>query len=436
MFDTGCQRWQPQTLLLWGDSLLQFQRGCCIIISFRKLLKRDDEMTFEEIKALDQKYYMNTFGERTPLCFVKGEGINLTDVNGETYKDFFAGIAVSSLGHGHPRMVRELKEQVENLLHVSNVYYIESQARLAQILVENTCADRVFFANTGAEANEGAIKLAKKYFSNQGKEKYKIVTLKNSFHGRTLATVAATGQEKYQKPYRPLLEKFVHIEANDCAALENAVDDQTAAIMIELIQGESGVHPMNREFVDLAVRLCKERDMLLIVDEVQTGVGRTGKLFAYEQYGIEPDIFTMAKGLGGGVPIGAFGAKQRVASAFVPGDHGTTFGGNPLSTRAGCVVMDELVNHGLLDHAAEAGTYFGRKLLELQSDKIAEIRGVGLMRGVEFKEEIAKDVAAAMMEHHYLVGAVGTRVLRLVPPLVVTDEDIDTFIENLEEVLK
>lgn len=392
-------------------------------------------MTFDEIKALDQKYYMNTFGERTQLCFTKGEGINLTDVNGEIYKDFFAGIAVSSLGHAHPRMVRELKEQVENLLHVSNVYYIETQARLAKMLAENTCADRVFFANTGAEANEGAIKLAKKYFFNRGEEKHKIITLKNSFHGRTLATVAATGQEKYQKPYRPLLEKFVHIDANDCDALLNAADEQTAAVMLELIQGESGVHPLSREFVDLAVRLCKERDMLLIVDEVQTGIGRTGKLFAYECYGIEPDIVTMAKGLGGGVPIGAFAAKEHVAAAFVPGDHGTTFGGNPLSTRAGCVVIDELLNGGLLEHAAETGEYFGDKLSKIKTDKIAEVRGVGLMRGVEFKEEIAKDIAAAMMKKHYLIGSVGTKTLRLVPPLVVTKADIDEFIETLEEVL-
>lgn len=398
-------------------------------------MKRDDDMTFDEIKALDQKYYMRTFGERTPLCFVKGEGIELTDVNGETYKDFFAGIAVSSLGHAHSRLVRELKDQVENLLHVSNVYYIAPQAQLAQLLVENSCADRAFIANTGAEANEGAIKLAKKYFADQGKEKYKIVTLQNSFHGRTLATVAATGQEKYQKPYRPLLEKFVHVEPNDCEALCHAADDQTAAIMLELIQGESGVHPMTQEFVDTAVRLCRERDILLIVDEVQTGIGRTGKLFAYERYGIEPDIFTLAKGLGGGVPIGAICAKERVAAAFTPGDHGTTFGGNPLSTRAGCVVLDELLHHGLLAHAEVAGRYFGEKLSGIRSDKIAEVRGAGLMRGVEFKEEIAKEVTAAMLQRHYLVGAVGSKVLRLVPPLVVTETDIDEFIDNLEEVL-
>ena len=393
-------------------------------------------MNLQQVQELDSKYYMNTFGARTPVCFQEGKGITLKDTEGREYQDFFAGIAVNCLGYGYPRLVEELKDQVEKLTHCSNVFYIENQARLAQILVENSCADRVFFANTGAEANEGAIKLVKKYFVEQGKgEKREIITLKNSFHGRTLATVAATGQEKYQKPYRPLLEKFVHVEVNDCEALRQAVTPNTAAIMVEWIQGESGVLPLTEDFAATIEELCKTNDLLLVADEVQTGIGRTGKLFAYEWYGVEPDIITLAKGLGGGVPIGAFLAKERVAAAFKPGDHGTTFGGNPLATRAGLVVMDELLHNGILFNAAEMGAYMKQKLESINSDKIAVVRGKGLMIGVVFHEEIAKEVGAAMREKGYIVGVVGTKVLRLVPPLIVTQKDIDGLAEALKQVL-
>lgn len=395
-------------------------------------------MTLSEIRELDRKYYMNTFGDRTPLCFTGGDGIELTATDGKVYKDFFAGIAVNCLGYGHKRLTSELCDQVTKVIHTSNIYYGESQAKLAQALVENTCADRVFFCNSGAEANEGAIKLAKKYFVMKGQpERIEFITLKNSFHGRTLATVAATGQEKYQKPYKPLLEKFIHVEINDTDALKRAVTDKTAAIMVELIQGESGVHPMTREYVDEIVKICKENDIIFIVDEIQTGVGRCGELFAHQYYGVEPDIFTMAKGLGGGVPIGGFAAKQKFADAFVPGDHGTTFGGNPLAMRAGCVVIDEMLNGGVIDNAREVGAYFFEKLNELAetSRKIAEVRGAGLMIGIEFKDEIAKSAGAGMREKGYLVGTIGTKVFRIVPPLIVTKNDIDGFIGALGEVL-
>lgn len=395
-------------------------------------------MTLSEIRELDRKYYMNTFGDRTPLCFTGGDGIELTATDGKVYKDFFAGIAVNCLGYGHKRLTRELCDQVTKVIHTSNIYYGESQAKLAQALVENTCADRVFFCNSGAEANEGAIKLAKKYFVMKDQpERIEFITLKNSFHGRTLATVAATGQEKYQKPYKPLLEKFIHVEINDTDALKRAVTDKTAAIMVELIQGESGVHPMTREYVDEIVKICKENDIIFIADEIQTGVGRCGELFAHQYYGVEPDIFTMAKGLGGGVPIGGFAAKQKFADAFVPGDHGTTFGGNPLAMRAGCVVIDEMLNGGVIDNAREVGAYFFEKLNELAetSGKIAEVRGAGLMIGIEFKDEIAKSAGAGMREKGYLVGTIGTKVFRIVPPLIVTKNDIDGFIGALGEVL-
>ena len=394
-------------------------------------------MTLDEIKALDQKYYMNTFGERTPVCFVEGKGIELTATDGKKYKDFFAGIAVNCLGYGNERLTDELCDQIKKVIHTSNIYYNEPQAKLAEMIVKNTCADRVFFCNSGAEANEGAIKLAKKYFYVKGENREEFITLKSSFHGRTLATVAATGQEKYQKPYKPLLNKFIHIDINDIDALRKSVSEKTAAIMLELIQGESGVHPLEKEFVSEVVKICKENDIILIVDEVQTGIGRTGELFAHQYYGIEPDIFTMAKGLGGGVPVGGFAAKQNIADAFVPGDHGTTFGGNHLAMRAGCVVLDELLNNGVMENARKVGKFFADKLEELKktTDKIAEIRGAGLMIGVEFTQDIAKELCVKMRDKGYIVGAIGTRVFRIVPPLVVTEEDICGFIDALKEIL-
>lgn len=396
-------------------------------------------MNLSEIKELDEKYYMNTFGKRTPICFTEGKGIELTDTEGRVYKDFFAGIAVNCLGYGHERLTRELCDQVSRVMHTSSVYYVEGQAKLAETIVENSCADRVFFCNSGAEANEGAIKLVKKYFMMNGQpERYEFITLRNSFHGRTLATVAATGQEKYQKPYKPLLEKFVHVDINDIDMLRGAVNEKTAAIMVELIQGESGVHPMEREYLDEIVKICNENGIIFIVDEIQTGIGRCGELFAHQYYGVEPDIFTMAKGLGGGVPIGGFAAKQKLADAFVPGDHGTTFGGNPLAMRAGCVVTDEMLNGGVIENAREVGGYFFEKLNEVkeESGKIAEVRGAGLMIGVEFKEEIAKALCEKMRDKGYLVGAVGTKVFRIVPPLIITKTDVDGFIETFKDVLK
>lgn len=393
-------------------------------------------LSLDEVRALDKKYYMNTFGDRIPLCFVSGDGIELTASDGRKYKDFFAGIAVTSLGYNHKRLTEELCEQVRDLIHTSSVYYVENQARLAKMLVDNSCGDRAFFCSTGAEANEGAIKLAKKYQMEKGcTNKIEFITLKNSFHGRTLATVAATGQPKYQAPYKPLVEKFVHATRNNIEELRAAVNDNTAGIMLELIQGESGVNPLTKEFVNEAAKLCRERDIALIVDEVQTGIGRTGRLFAYELYGIEPDIFTMAKGLGGGVPIGAFCAKEKFAAAFKPGDHGTTFGGNPLSTRAGLVVLDELLNGGVLDNAKKSGEYLIERLNGIKSGKIKEVRGAGLICGVELSEPIGREVTAALRERGILVGAVGDSVLRIVPPLIVKKSDIDIFVKTLEEVL-
>lgn len=397
-----------------------------------------EHLSLDEVRALDKKYYMNTFGDRIPLCFISGDGIELTATDGRVYKDYFAGIAVTSLGYNHKRMTEELCEQVKDLIHTSSVYYVENQAKLAQMLVENSCADRAFFCSTGAEANEGAIKLAKKYQVEKGcKNKIEFVTLKNSFHGRTLATVAATGQPKYQAPYAPLIEKFVHVERNNIEELKSAVGENTAGIILELIQGESGVHPLSREFVNTAAELCRKYDIALIIDEVQTGIGRTGRLFAHELYEIKPDIFTMAKGLGGGVPIGAICANEKFASAFKPGDHGTTFGGNPLSTRAGLVVLDELLNNGVLENAEAVGTYLMDRLNELKTKKdiIKEVRGACLICGVEFSEPIGREVTARLRDNGILVGSVGDSTLRIVPPLIVTKDDIDILVNKLEEVL-
>ncbi len=388
----------------------------------------------QKMMDLDEKYYMNTFGKRNPVSFTHGEGMCLYDTEGKEYLDFFAGIAVNSLGYHHPALTETIQKQAEKLLHTSSVFYIEQQAQLAKLLVENSCADRVFFGNSGAEANEGAIKLARKYFWKKGEARSEFITLQKSFHGRTLATLSATGQEKYQKPYAPLVEKFIHVPINDIEALRSVAGEKTAAIMLELIQGESGVHPVDPQYLKEVRTLCDEMGILLIVDEVQTGVGRTGKLFCYENYGIEPDIFTLAKGLGGGVPIGAVCAKEKYC-AFEPGDHGTTFGGNPLSCACGICVIRQMTEHGLIENAQKVGTYFKNKLKELNSPLIAEVRGMGLMIGVEMTEAIGREVQQKLQQRGILAGAVGDRILRLVPPLIITEKEVDIFIENLKAVL-
>ncbi len=393
----------------------------------------------EDVIQLDKKYYMNTFGDRLPVCFEKGEGMRLFDDKGRTYYDFLGGIAVNALGHGHRDFIAALKAQLDKVIHTSSLYYIENQAKLAERLVKASCAKRVFFCNSGAEANEGAIKLAKIYYYKKGIEKNEIVSLDKSFHGRTVATVAATGQEKYQKPYRGLTRGFIQVKPNDFGALEEAVNEKTAAVMIELIQGESGVYPMDKEYVRKVRQLCDEKDVMLIFDEVQTGMGRTGYLFASEMYGVEPDIFTCAKALGGGIPIGAVCACEKAADAFEPGDHGTTFGGNPFSTAAGLAVFDIYEREGLLENAKSMGEYFREKLdaLKEKSDgKITEVRSAGLLIGVQLKEEIAKDVFNALFEKGFLTSLCGGNTIRLAPPLIITKSDIELFMKNLESILE
>ncbi|MFQ7292261.1 MAG: aspartate aminotransferase family protein [Monoglobales bacterium] len=393
----------------------------------------------DEIKALDKKYYMNTFGERLNVMFDHGEGMKLYSDAGDVYYDFLGGIAVNSVGHAHPKLVRAISEQAAKVIHTSSLYYIENQARLAQKLVESTCADKAFFCNSGAEANEGAMKLARIYFYKKGMNKNEIISLDHSFHGRTLATVAVTGQEHYQAPYRPNLPGVTQVEPNNFEALKAAVTDKTAAIMLEPIQGESGVHPMDKEYLQKVRELCSEKNIILIFDEVQTGMGRTGHLFAYQLYGIEPDIFTSAKALGGGVPIGAVCAKQFVADAFEPGDHGTTFGGNPLATAAGLAVFDIYESENLVENAKLKGEEFKNKLNMLRDkypDKISDIRGAGLLIGIQVKDELGKTVFNKLFENKILTSLCSGNTIRIAPPLIITSGDIDLFIKTFEQIIK
>jgi acetylornithine/N-succinyldiaminopimelate aminotransferase len=395
-------------------------------------------MKINEIIDMDQKYYMNTFGNRIPVSFTHGSGINLWDSEGRKYCDFYAGIAVSALGHAHPKLVSAISEQAGKLIHCSNIYYIEAQAKLAKLLVDNSCADRVFFGNSGAEANEGAIKLARVYFKKKDQpHKYEIITLKNSFHGRTLTTLTATGQDKFHKNFHPLAPGFSYVPLNDMEALKKAVTENTCAILMEPIQGESGVNPASVEYARSVRELCDEKGILLLFDEIQTGIGRTGTLFGYQNLGVEPDIFTLAKALAGGVPIGAMCAKEFVASAFEPGDHGSTFGGNPLACAAGVAVMETLLKDGLVENAAQLGMYIMEKLTSLSCKYpfVTEIRGKGLMIGIQLNNGKAKEIRDCCFEKGYLIGNVGENILRALPPLIVTKADIDGFVSTLDAVL-
>jgi acetylornithine/N-succinyldiaminopimelate aminotransferase len=412
----------------------------CIFIHYSVyLLSREVLcMHLNEIIEMDRKYYMNTFGNRAPVCFERGEGMYLWDIEGKRYTDLLAGIAVSALGHSHPALVQAITDQASKFIHCSSLYYIESQAKLAGLIVENSCADKVFFANSGAEANEGAIKLARLYYRKKGlPEKFEIITLEKSFHGRTLATLAATGQEKYQKKYSPLTPKFLSVPINDLDALEKAITPYTCAVMLEPIQGESGVNPTTYDYMHGVRELCNQKDVLLIFDEVQCGLGRTGKLFGYQHYGVEPDIFTLAKALAGGFPIGALCAKDFVASAFEPGDHGSTFGGNPLACRAGYAVLSTILNEKLCENSESMGQYFMDSLngLKKENSMILEVRGKGLMIGVELSKPVAKTVNAKCLEQGFLVGSVGESIIRLLPPLIIAKQDIDAFIPVFRDIL-
>jgi len=393
-------------------------------------------MTTEELIALSDQYLMSTY-KRFPLVLTRGLGVHVWDNDGKSYLDLVGGIAVCSLGHSHPQVVEAVKRQVELLTHVSNLYHIENQIRLAQLLVENSCLDKVFFCNSGAEANEAAIKLARKYASEKMQGKYELITMQDSFHGRTLATVTATGQDRFHAGFAPLPEGFRYVPYNDLAALAAAVTERTCGVMVEPIQGEGGVIIPAPGYLQGIRKICDERGILMIVDEVQTGIGRTGTLFACEQEEVVPDMITLAKALGNGFPIGALLAAREIAAAFVPGSHGSTFGGNPLATAAGIAVLETIFSEGILGNCSRVGEYFLQRLAELKKkhERIRDVRGKGLLIAVELTVPGA-DCVLACMKKGLLINCTGGNVLRFVPPLILTKTDVDKAVGILSEVLE
>lgn len=383
-----------------------------------------------------EEYLMATY-TRFPLVFKKGKGATVVDVDGNAYLDFVGGVAVNILGHCDPRVVKALQKQAESLLHVSNLYYNLPQIELAKLLVTHSFADKVFFCNSGAEANEAAIKLARKFAKEKrDPSRFEIIAAHGSFHGRTLATVTATGQEKYQKGFEPLLPGFKHVPFGDAAAIEKTITPQTAAILLEPIQGEGGVRVPPKGYLARVREICNRNGLLLILDEVQTGIGRTGRLFAYEYEGITPDIMTLAKGLGGGVPIGAMLASADVAASFTPGSHASTFGGNPLVCAAGVAVMKQAAAPAFLKKVREQGNYLMKRLAELQRKTavIKEVRGVGLIVAVDLTLP-ALGVINKAMERGLLLNRTSDQTLRFVPPLNIRRSEIDQMLAILTKIL-
>lgn len=395
-------------------------------------------MKTKEIIEHTNKYLMNTYA-RYPIAMVRGKGCWVWDADGKRYLDFVTGIAVNNLGHCHPNVVRAIQSQCKKLVQVCNLYNIEEQAEFAKMLVENSFADKVFFCNSGAEANEGAIKLARKWGGAQG-GKYKIVHARDSFHGRTLGALSATNK-KYQAGFKPLVGGFKSVPYGKIGPLEKALEDEKiCAVILEPIQGENGVILPYENYLKDVRKLCNKKNVLLILDEIQVGIGRTGKLFAYEHYGIKPDIMTLAKALGGGIPCGAFLATNKVAKHFTPGVHGTTLGGNPLAMSAGMAVMKTIEQEGLLDNTAGSGEYFLNKLNVLKNDYrglIKDVRGKGLILGVEFvNSEIAKEIVTKCSEKGLLTILTEQRVMRILPPLIVSRKEIDRAIKIIGESLR
>ena len=393
-------------------------------------------MTANEVFEESGKYIMNTY-KRLPLFIVKGRGNRVYDGEGKEYLDFVSGLAVNNIGHCNQRVTVAFQKQAQRLVHTSNLFYTEPQVKLAKLLVENSFADKVFFCNSGAEANEAAIKLIRKYSSEKETGRYGIITALNSFHGRTMATLTATGQDKFHKGFEPLVPGFFYVPFNDIAAMEKAINDKTAAVMIEPIQGEGGVNIPDRDYLKRLREICDLNGILLALDEVQTGIGRTGKLFAYQHTGIEPDIMTLAKGLGGGLPIGAMLAKDHVASAFTPGTHASTFGGTPLVCSAAVEVMKILTEDEIiLDTCRRMGSYLVDELNNLKlkyPDIIKDIRGKGLLIGMELNIA-GEDVVRECLKKGVIINCTMERVLRFLPPLDVSQPDIDKVIETLTDV--
>jgi len=399
-------------------------------------LKQFEGLSSEAIIERGKNAVMNTYG-RLPMTIVKGDGAWVWDTEGKRYLDFLTGLAVNSLGHNHPAIVRAVQEQVQEIIHTSNLYWIPNQVALAERLVENSFADKVFFCNSGAEANEAAFKLARKYAKkNFGVHKYEVVTLENSFHGRTLATLTLTGQTKYQEGFDPLPVGCSYAKLNDLESLKAKVNINTAAVFIEPIQGEGGVLPASFEFLQGARELCDQFGAMLIFDEVQCGIGRTGRLFAYEWSGVTPDIMTLAKALGGGVPIGAMLATDEVAKAFQPGDHASTFGGNPLATAAGCAVLEVMLEDGFMAGVQERSGYFQKGLVGLAGKYQTgdPVRGQGFIIGWPVSK-LGPEIVEACRLKGLLINCVGGKILRFLPPLIVEKPEMDKALEILDEVL-
>jgi len=393
-------------------------------------------------KEKSDKYIFNTYS-RIQTVFVKGEGATLWDEEGKQYTDFLAGIAVCSLGHCHPAVTKAVCDQASKLVHVSNLYYTAPQAELARLLVEKSFSDRVFFANSGAEANEAAIKLARRYFNVKVKVKVKgrnnrnkIITMEHSFHGRTMATLSATGQEKIRKGFDPIVDGFIYVPFNDIEALKKNIDDSVCAVMLEPVQGEGGVIPADPDYLKAVRTMCDDNNILLIFDEVQSGMGRCGRLFAHEIYNVKPDIMTLAKALGNGLPIGAMLATEKASKGFGPGSHATTFGGTPLVTSAAIEVVKIISDPEFLKQCREKGAYLRERLgsLKEKHSTIKEIRGKGLLVGMEIDGDAGK-VVSQCMEKGFIINAIQDKILRFAPPLIIKKEEIDGLIETLDSVL-
>lgn len=383
-----------------------------------------------------EKYYLPVFG-RYPMVMELGQGCRVWDNEGNEYVDAFAGIAVNSLGYNHPVLVKAISEQASKLMHCSNLYYTEIQAKALRVVAEATGMDRIFFANCGAEGNEGAMKLARKYGVSKAPTKYKIISADESFHGRTFDTLAATGHDYYHVGYGPLSPGHVLVPYGDIKALEAQMDDDVCAVLLEPIQGEGGVHVPSDEYLQQVRALCDKHDALLIFDEVQTGVARTGKWFAYMHSGVKPDILTFAKGIGGGFPVAGFAVPERLAHVFKPGDHGGTFGGNPLACAAVYATLTTIKSEGLVDKVAEKGEYFKNELRKLQEkypDKVTDVRGCGLMLGMEVAGE-GKPIVESCLANNVIVNCTAGNVIRIVPPLIISREEIDIVVAALDKAL-
>lgn len=383
-----------------------------------------------------EKYYLPVFG-RYPMVMELGQGCRVWDNEGNEYVDAFAGIAVNSLGYNHPVLVKAISEQAAKLMHCSNLYYTEIQAKALRVVAEATGMDRIFFANCGAEGNEGAMKLARKYGVSKAPTKYKIISADKSFHGRTFDTLAATGHDYYHVGYGPLSPGHVLVPYGDIKALEAQMDDDVCAVLLEPIQGEGGVHVPPDEYLQQVRALCDKHDALLIFDEVQTGVARTGKWFAYMHSGVKPDILTFAKGIGGGFPVAGFAVPERLAHVFKPGDHGGTFGGNPLACAAVYATLTTIKSEGLVDKVAEKGEYFKNELRKLQEkypDKVTDVRGCGLMLGMEVAGE-GKPIVESCLANNVIVNCTAGNVIRIVPPLIISKEEIDIVVAALDKAL-